>query len=77
MLIFQITQTNTPLPQNGLAPILIDPPHIYIAYATQATIISVKHEELSHRNDLEQYVPGTFPPQTCCCLRFHLKYQED
>ncbi len=42
MLIFEITKTNTPLPQQGLAPILIDPPHIYVAYATQAAISSVK-----------------------------------
>ncbi len=27
MLIFEITKTNTPLPQKGLAPILIAPPH--------------------------------------------------
>ncbi len=26
--------THTPLPPKGLAPILIDPPHIYVAYAT-------------------------------------------
>ncbi len=24
---------------------------------------------LFHQNYLEQYVPGTFSPQTCCCLR--------
>ncbi len=30
MLIFQITKTNTPLPQKGLAPILIAPPHTYV-----------------------------------------------
>ncbi len=54
MLIFEITKTNTPLPQKGLAPILLDPPHIYVAYATQATISSVKHKELFHRNYLEQ-----------------------
>ncbi len=62
MLIFEITKTNTPLPQKGLAPILIDPPHIYVAYATQATISSEKHKPLFHRNYLEQYVPGTFSP---------------
>ncbi len=49
-------------------------PHIlYIAYATQAMINSVKHKELFHRNYLEKYVPGAFFPQTCCCLRFHRK----
>ncbi len=30
-----------PLLQKGLAPILIAPPHTYIAYATQAMISSV------------------------------------
>ncbi len=68
MLIFEITKTNTPLPQKGLAPILIDPPHIYVAYAAQATISSVKHKELFHQNYLEKL---PFFPQTCCCLRFH------
>ncbi len=53
MLIFEITKTNTPLPQKGLAPILIDPPHTYVAYATQAMISSVKHKPLFHRNYLE------------------------
>ncbi len=62
MLIFEITKTNLHLPQKGLTPILIDPPHIYVAYATQATINSVKHKELFHRNYLEKYVPGTFIP---------------
>ncbi len=71
LLIFEITKTNTSLPQKGLPPILIDPSHIYIAYATQAMISSVKHKELFHQNYLEKYVPGTFFPQTCCCLRFH------
>ncbi len=28
MLIFEITKTNTPLPQKGLSPILIDLPHL-------------------------------------------------
>ncbi len=45
MLIFEITNTNTPRPQKGLAPILIAPPHTYIAYATQATISSVKQSK--------------------------------
>ncbi len=30
MLTFEITKTNTPLPQKGLAPILIAPPHTYV-----------------------------------------------
>ncbi len=29
------------------------------------------HKPLFHRNDLEQFIPGTFFPYTCCCLRFH------
>ncbi len=39
MLIFEITKTNTPLPQKGVAHILIDPPHTYVAYATQTTLV--------------------------------------
>ncbi len=66
MLIFEITKTNMLLPLKGLAPILIDPPHIYLAYTTQATISSVKHKPLFHQNYLEKYVPGIFFPQTCC-----------
>ncbi len=62
MLMIEITKTNTPLPQKGLAPILIDPPHIYVAYTTQATISSVKHKVLFHRNYLEQHVQGNFSP---------------
>ncbi len=62
MLIFEITKTNTPLAEKGLAPILIDPPHLYEAYATQAMISSVKHKELFHQNYLEKYFPGTFSP---------------
>ncbi len=30
MLIFEITKTNTPLPQKGLVPILISPPYTYV-----------------------------------------------
>ncbi len=48
MLIFEITKTNTPLPQKGLAPILIAPPHTYVAYATQATISSVKQSKTNY-----------------------------
>ncbi len=44
MLIFEITKTNTPLPQKGLAPILIAPP-TYVAYAIQAMISSVKQSK--------------------------------
>ncbi len=52
MLISEITKTNTPLPQKGLTPILIAPPH---TYTTQATISSVKQSKthvthLSRRN---------------------------
>ncbi len=53
-----------PLPQKGLAPILIGPPHIYVAHATQVTISSVKHKALFHRNYQEKF----FLPQTGCCL---------
>ncbi len=34
MLTFEIIKSNTTLPQKGLVPILIDLPHIYVAYAT-------------------------------------------
>ncbi len=79
MLIFEITKTNTPLPQKCLAPILIDPPRIYVAYATQAMISSEKHKPLFHQNYLEEYVPGTFLAQTCSCLHFQrgLNYREE
>ncbi len=69
MLIFEITKTNTPLPQKGPAPILIDPPHIYVAYATQTMISSVKHNERLHRNYLKKYMLSVFPSQS--------KYWED
>ncbi len=57
MLIFEITKTITPLLQKGLAPILIDPSHTYVAYATQAMISFVKQKEVFHRNYQEKYVP--------------------
>ncbi len=53
MLIFEIATTNTPLPEKSLAPVLIDPPNKYVAYATQVTISSVK-QKLFHLNYLEQ-----------------------
>ncbi len=62
MLIFEITKTNTPLPQKGLAPILIDPPHIYVAYTTQATISSVKHKALFYQNAWNNVSKETFFP---------------
>ncbi len=77
MLIFEMTKTNTPLPQKGPAPILIDPPHIYVAYATQTMISSVKHE-LFHRKYLKKYVPGTFPPDLLLSVfPSQSKYWED
>ncbi len=71
MLIFEITKTNTLLPQNGLAPILIDPPHIYVACEN----ISRFSNDITWNNMSQE----TFFPQTCCCLRFHrgLIYRED
>ncbi len=66
MLIFEITKTYTPLPQKGLAPILIDPPHVYVADTTQATISSVKHKELFHRNYLENDVFSPRPISGFC-----------
>ncbi len=47
MLIFEIIKTNTPLPQKDLAPILIALPTQTVAYATQATISSVKQSKTS------------------------------
>ncbi len=76
MLIFEITKTNTPLPQKGLAPILIDPPHIYLAYAAQATISSVKHKELFHQNYLKKIT--FFPPDLLLsAFPSRSKYWED
>ncbi len=66
MLIFEITKTYTPLPQKGLAPILIDPPHVYVADTTQATISSVKHKELFHQNYLENDVFSPSPISGFC-----------
>ncbi len=63
MWIFENHKTNTPLPQKGLAPILIDPPNKYVAYTTQAMISSVKQKPPFHQNYLKQYVPGTFSPR--------------
>ncbi len=54
MLIFEITKTNTPLPQKGLPPILgrdCPPPH---TYATQATISSVKQSKTNVTQCLHQ-----------------------
>ncbi len=62
MLIFEITKTNTPLPQKGLTPILIDPPKKYVACTTQAMISSLKQKPLFLRNYLEKYFPGIFSP---------------
>ncbi len=45
MLMFEITKTNTPQAQKGLAPIFIAPPHTYKAYATHAKISSVKQSK--------------------------------
>ncbi len=70
MLMFEITKTNTPLPQKGLAPILIGYVYVGQVLCNQATISSVKHKALFHRNYLENYVPGNVFPQICCCLRF-------
>ncbi len=61
------------LPQKGLTTILMDPPHIYVAYATQATISSVKQKPLFHRNYLEQYVQGTFFPLDLLLSAFPLR----
>ncbi len=79
MLILEIPKTNTPLPQKGLAPILIDPPNIYVAYATKAMISSVECKDFFHRNYLEKYVPGTFfsPYPLLSAFPSQSKYRED
>ncbi len=80
MLIFEITKTNTLLPQKGLAPILIAPPHTYIAYATQATISSVKQRKTNvtpclHRtraawqNTIEVIIISDAVYTGCCAAR--------
>ncbi len=80
MLIFEITKTNTPLPQKGLAPILIAPPHTYVAYATQATTSSVKQSKTNvtlclHRtraapqNTIEVIIISDAVYTGCCAAR--------
>ncbi len=54
-----------PLPQKGLTPILIDPPHIYVAYATQATIRSVKHKEEITWKNMSQELSSPRPVAVC------------
>ncbi len=66
MLIFEITKTNTPLPQKGLAPILIDPPHIYVIYTTQATISSVKQSKTVCLKRIKYNIKKIGP--VCCLL---------
>ncbi len=80
MLIFEITKTNTPLPQKGLAPILIAPPHTYVAYATQATISSVKQSKTNvtpclhqtraaRQNTIEVIIISDAVYTGCCAVR--------
>ncbi len=80
VLIFEITKTNTLLTQKGLAPILIAPPHTYIAYATQATISSVKQSKTNgtlclHRtrsarqNTIEVIIISDAVYTGCCAVR--------
>ncbi len=74
MLIFEIPKTNTPQPQKGLAPILIDPPHIYVTYAIQATIILWNISRFSTEITWELFFPSNlllsvFPSRS--------KYRED
>ncbi len=80
MLIFEITKTNTPLPQKGLAPILIALPHTYVAYATQAMISSVKQSKTNvtpclHRmraarqNTIEVIIISDTVYTGCCAAR--------
>ncbi len=66
MLIFEITKTNTPLPQKGLAPILIALPHTYVAYATQAMISSVKQSKTMSLKRIKNKIKKIGP--VCCLL---------
>ncbi len=80
MLIFEITKTNRPLPQKGLAPILIAPPRTYIAYTTQATISSVKQSKTNvtpclnrtraaRQNTIEVIIISDAVYTGCCAAR--------
>ncbi len=80
MLTFEITKTNTPQPQKGLAPILIAPPYTYVAYATQAIISSLKQSKTNvtpclHRtraarqNTVEVIIISDAVYTGCCAVR--------
>ncbi len=66
MLIFEITKTNTQT-QKGLAPILIDPPHIYVTYAIQATIILWNIRRFSTEITWELFFPPK-PVSVCVSI---------
>ncbi len=80
MLIFEITKTNTLLPQKCLAPILIAPPHTYVVYATQATISYVKQSKTNvtpclhltwglQKNTIEVIIISDAVYTGCCAAR--------
>ncbi len=56
MLTFKITKTNTPLPQKGLTPILIAPPHTYVQQRlvlwnkTKPMLLTYREETKQPRN---------------------------
>ncbi len=50
MLIFEITKTNTPLPQKGLAPILIAPPHTYVRKSCNDSSVKQSKTNVTHRS---------------------------
>ncbi len=51
MLIFEITKTNTPLPQKGLVPILISPPYTYTYTQPRQRLCKSNVTHLSRRNN--------------------------
>ncbi len=50
MLIFEITKTNTPLPQKGIAPILIAPPHTYVRKPGNDSSVKQSKTNVTHRS---------------------------
>ncbi len=50
MLIFESTKTNTPIPQQDLAPILISPPHTYVHNPGITTIAETSEDDMTHKH---------------------------
>ncbi len=54
MLTFEITKTNMPLPQKGIAPILIAPPHTYVRQRL-VLLNKAKPMLLTYREETKQH----------------------